>query len=318
MGIYDREYYRRDGPSLLSRGQACKWLIIINVVVFIMQMLTTSRPDPLDDIGFVGPGSSFSSLTSFFALDANAVLHGQVWRLLTYAFLHDPNSLWHLVFNMLFLFWFGNDVENLYGSRETVLFYLAAALFGGICFVLANLAGVPGDRCIGASGAVMAIMVLCALHYPHRVLLLFFFLPVPIWIFILFMLGTDAYSLLMALQHHMPVPSQTAVAVHLGGAGFALLYYQQNWRLANLSSGFRDFRRQLSRPRLRVYTEEHVAPQATSRSSGGAGAADVDEQMEAKVDYVLEKVARSGQDSLTESERQILLKASELYKRRRN
>src|SRR6516162_1510807 len=54
MGIYDREYYRRDGPSLLSRGQACKWLIIINVVVFIMQMLTTSRPDPLDDIGFVG------------------------------------------------------------------------------------------------------------------------------------------------------------------------------------------------------------------------------------------------------------------------
>src|SRR5581483_11967644 len=99
MGIYDREYYRREGPSFLGsfvdRGMICKWLIGVNVLAFVVQMLT--RESRL--------------FTPFLWLDVEGVLHGEVWRLLTYAFLHDTQSLWHILFNMLFLWWFGSDVE---------------------------------------------------------------------------------------------------------------------------------------------------------------------------------------------------------------
>src|SRR5208337_1717560 len=99
MGIYDREYYRREGPSFLdsftNRGKVCKWLIIINISAFVLQLLTRQK-----EIGLGGWWWK-SAFTDAFILNVDAVLHGQVWRLLTYAFLHDPNSIWHIVFNML-------------------------------------------------------------------------------------------------------------------------------------------------------------------------------------------------------------------------
>ncbi len=107
----------------------------------------------------------------------------------------------------------------------------------------------------------------------------------------------------------------TAVAVHLGGAGFALLYYKLHWRLLNLVPNLRDWQRARGRPQLRIYHEEE-AQQPVPVAAPPSG--DVDEQLEAKLDAVLEKVARYGQGSLTETERQILLRASEIYKRRRS
>jgi membrane associated rhomboid family serine protease len=307
MGIYDREYYRRSGPSFLgsisSPGQACKWLIIANAIAFVLQMLTLGQD-----------GSDAGPFTEALWLDVPAVLHGEVWRLLTYAFLHDPYSWMHVVFNMLFLWWFGTDVEDLYGTREFLTFYLVSALVGGILFVVGNLLGIRGNICLGASGAVTAVMVLCACHYPNRVIYLFFFLPIPIWFFILFQLAPDAYYFLLALRGNMAAPGRTAVAVHLGGAAFAFVYFKRNWRLQQWWTTLRTWHKQTSRPRLRVYREEPVAASVPALDA----ASDIDEQMEAKVDAVLEKVARSGQDSLTENERQILLRASEVYKRRRS
>jgi membrane associated rhomboid family serine protease len=311
MGIYDREYYRKDGPSFLgsisSPGQACKWLIIINAVVFGVQLLTQERSYFGEDTA--GP------FTEAFWLDVTAVLHGQVWRLLTYAFLHDPTTWMHVVFNMLFLWWFGSDVEELYGTREFLTFYLVAAFVGGVFFVIANQLGIRGEVCLGASGAVTAAMVLCACHFPYRVIYLFFFLPIPIWVFILIQLAPDAYQFLIALRHSDATTGHTAVAVHLAGAAFAFVYYQRNWRLSPLWTQLRGWQKQRRRPALRVYREEPVPAPAAVRESSASG--DIDEQMEAKVDAVLEKVARSGQDSLTDNERQILLRASEVYKRRR-
>src|SRR5437588_11517544 len=107
MGIYDRDYYRGDGPgflgSLTSRAPVCKWLIFINVVVFFVQLATLERDPATNRIieGRLGP------VTEALDLNPQAVLQGQVWRLLTHAFLHSPMDIWHLVFNMLFLWWMG-------------------------------------------------------------------------------------------------------------------------------------------------------------------------------------------------------------------
>jgi membrane associated rhomboid family serine protease len=316
MGIYDREYYRHERSgffgALSGRGSVCKWLIGANVVVFLIQMMTQRAVDVR--IGGVALAAlDLGPFTNALLLDIDAVLQGQVWRLLTYAFLHDPDSLWHIVLNMWFLWMFGPDLEDLYGPREFLTFYLAAAVVAGMGFVLLHMAGVPGTRCLGASGAVCAVLVLCALHFPNRTILLFFVIPVPIWLFLFIMLVPDAYAFIRALRHRLD-PGNAAVTVHLTGALFAFLYYKRQWRLLNLVTELRTWQRQRARPRLRVYREEPpdepVTVTVTKRS-------DVDEHLEAKVDAVLEKVAKYGQESLSESERQILLRASEVYKRRR-
>src|SRR4051794_17035495 len=97
MGIYERDYYRREGPSFLGalteRGTVCKWLIGINVICFIMQMVTTSASHL--------PGATTSPFTRALWLDGTEVVRGEVWRLLSYAFLHDTNTPWHIAVNML-------------------------------------------------------------------------------------------------------------------------------------------------------------------------------------------------------------------------
>jgi membrane associated rhomboid family serine protease len=316
MGIYDREYYRREGPGFLGsftdRGQVCKWLIGINIVCFILQLVTQQNPH----VG-VAPDGEFvriqgsAPFTDAFMLDAGAVLHGQIWRLLTYAFLHEPVTSGlplHIIFNMLFLWWFGSDVEDIYGPREFLAIYLTSAVLGGLAFVLAWKAVAGGQFCLGASGAVMAVMVLCALHYPGRLIYIFFFLPVPIWLFVVFEVAQDAFGFLSPGH-----AGNTAVTVHLAGAFFAFCYYKRHWRLMPLWSQLRSFLRQRTRPRLRVYREEPRQKMPVSAQPDAGG----DDQLEAKLDAVLEKVARSGKSSLTDSEQQILLRASEVYRRRR-
>jgi membrane associated rhomboid family serine protease len=310
MGIYDREYYRREGPSFLGtfaiRGQVCKWLIIINALVFVVQMLTRERVQPpgFAPVWFPGP------VTEWLLLNVQEVIHGQVWRLLTYAFLHDTSTIWHILFNMLFLWWFGSDLEEMHGPREFLTFYLTAAVVGGLAFFAVGMVQGGQGLCLGASGAVTAVMVLFACHFPHRTVLLFFVIPVPVWLLVGFQVVQDSFIFLSQTK------TEVAVTVHLGGAAFAFLYYKFQWRLLDLWPNLKAWKRQRSRPRLRVFHGEEETPSPVPVPSPPLE--DLDEQLEAKLDAVLEKVARSGQASLTDSERQILLRASEIYKRRRS
>jgi membrane associated rhomboid family serine protease len=313
MGIYDRDYYRREGPSFLAsfteHGKVCKWLIVINVVCFVIQLLTMQRGGA-DEYGMALPRGS-GAFTNFFVLDVDAVLHGQVWRLLTYAFLHSEYSLLHIVFNMLFLWWFGSDVEDLYGPREFLAVYLTAAVVSGLAFMLGSLAHVQlGSQCLGASGAVTAVLVLCAIHYPTRVIYMFYLVPVPIWLFVVFSVAQDLFGLLGG-----PNDRNVAFAGHLGGAAFGLLYYQMHWRLLNLVPNFSAWRRPRVRSRLRIYREEDEP--ATPVPVAAASPSNVDEQLEARMDAVLQKVSNHGIESLTEQERSILLQASERLKHKR-
>lgn len=335
MGIYDRDYVRRDGPSFLGsiaeRARVCKWLIGINAIVFLVQALTLPS-GPFPDLRF----------TEAFDLNVDRVGHGEVWRLLTYAFLHDPGGIFHILFNMLFLWWFGSDVEDLYGPREFLTFYLSAALAGGLLFFFASLSWLPGPPCIGASGAVLAVLVLCAIHYPQRTILLFFLIPVPVWLFLVFFLAQDAYTFWTRQQ------TATAVAAHLGGALFAGAYYRLHIRLSEWlppiwnrqfwRSRMLSWRRRFFGPRLRLYVDEnaprsHAERGSKRRTSSTAAHSQkepsneddaaqpspaTDEHMEAKMDAILEKISRVGKENLSDSEREFLLRASEILRRRRS
>jgi membrane associated rhomboid family serine protease len=314
MGIYDRDYYRREGPSFLEslsgRAEVCKWLIIVNVVVFVLQLLSREL------------------VTQALILDTRAVMDGQVWRLLTYAFLHDPSNLFHILFNMLFLWWFGKDMEELYGAKEFLAFYLIAAVVGGLAFQAGWASDAARGRfCLGASGAVTAVMVLYAFHYPTHVIYFFGIVPVPIWLFVAFQVAQDLFGVMGGGAR------DTAYTVHLGGAAFGFAYYKLQWRIMNLWPDLKSWQRRRSQPRLRVYRGEdetrsepaeqveqpiEQAPMPTPVSvAAPPTTGELDEHLEAKLDAVLAKVAKSGQGSLTDSEKQILMRASEVYKKRR-
>jgi membrane associated rhomboid family serine protease len=251
-------------------------------------------------------------LTDWLILDTDKVLAGQVWRLLTYAFLHAPEyfSL-HLIFNMLFLWWFGSDVEQLYGRKEFLAIYLCSAVIGGIAFVAWNLAMNYTNTCLGASGAITTMLILCALHYPRRIVYIYL-VPMPIWLFAIFNVAQDSLGLFGIIR------SNVAFVVHLGGAVFAVAYYKLQWSIVGT---FRDLlwwrRTARTRARLKLFEPSNDPKEPVAVSATPAASGNVDEHLEAKLDAVLEKIQTKGKESLTEQEQEVLRQAAEMYKKRR-
>ena len=176
------------------------------------------------------------------------MLHGEVWRLLTVAFLHDPVSPWHILINMFLLWWAGTDVEERYGPREFLAFYLSAAILSSVVYTATMLG--PNQPAVGALGAVTAVLVLLACHDPHRTILLFLVIPMPIWLLVVGSVGYDFYV------YASETTSRVAVTGHLGGALFGFLYYKWHWRLSSLWPDFKGWRG--GRPELRIYREDEA------------------------------------------------------------
>ena len=181
----------------------------------------------------------------------------------------------------------------------------------------ASLLGFNGSHAavaLGASGAVTAVLVLYACHFPTRVIRLFFVLPVPIWLFVLFEVGYDLFTLLGRQE------TGIAVAVHVGGAAFGFCYYRFHWRIAPLLEGLwpgvRSWRRRAARPRLKVYREE--SPELEREPVRAAVSSGPDEdRIKAEMDAVLEKISRVGRDNLSPDDLDVLRRASEILRRRR-
>jgi hypothetical protein len=158
------------------------------------------------------------------------------------------------------------------------------------------------------------VMVVYACHFPREIIYFFGVLPIPVWLFVGVQVAQD--TIIFVGQ----TATRVGVSAHLGGAAFGFAYFKLHLRLLSLLPDFsgmlRGGARRRARPPLRVYREDEEMP-APVGVTAPAAKPEADEQLEAKLDAVLEKVARHGQASLTETERQILFRASEVYKKRR-
>jgi membrane associated rhomboid family serine protease len=305
MGIYDRDYVRREGSSffgpILERGTVCKTLIFSTVGAFILVMLLPKVIFPL------------------LCLSLPGIASGHVWQVFTYAFIYFPNSPWPILWDMLFLWWFGRELEDIYGPKEFLAFYLAIVLLSaGVYLLFPFLIGVAATfPLFGASTAVLAVLVLAACHFPRKTINLFFILPVPIWLVAVVDVGLQVFNFLSLVGPNESVGGMAGIpAAFLAAAGFALLYYKNQWRVSTLWPDFSGWRRKRNRPRLRLHVEEEDEP-VTPVPVVPSGAPE-EEQLEAKMDAILEKISRTGKESLTESERETLLRASEAIRRRRS
>jgi membrane associated rhomboid family serine protease len=273
----------------------CRWLIAVNVAVFIVQILTLRNED--------------GGATGWFLLRPDRVFgHFEIWRLVTYAFCHAPRDPLHVLFNMWFLWMMGSQVEPIYGPREFLRFYLTAAVFAALCYLGFGFIVSRPAPMYGASGAVMAVTMLCALYYPTQKILVLFVFPLELrWLVALYAFY-DAYPLIQEIGGEGAM-SQVAHAAHLGGLLYGYLYKKFDLRFTRLMGGpgggfFSQWLRRLPvgrRAKVRLYEP----PADRSRP--------VD--MDQKVDEILAKISAHGEASLTDSEREILKEASRRYKR---
>lgn len=315
MGIFNRDYLNEPSSSwgggggfLSSLTPAVRWILIANLLVFIAQLFWL-REEPLFQQRVLprelqeqlpnlpaGPMVKVSVVQKWFELSAEQVLAGEVWRLITNTFCHARKALLHIVFNMLFLIWFGCALERLYGTREFAAFYFTAALVSSLAYIGLDL--ITGDAlpAIGASGAIMAIMMVYAHHYPRQKILLFLVLPIEIRWLVLFYVIYDTHPVILALIGDS-VHDGVAHAAHLGGLAFGLLYHRLGWKL------FPRRTRQGAGPAARVAANRQ---QRTGR----------DPKLEAEVDRILRKVSTEGMTALTQKEQETLRRASQDYRER--
>lgn len=341
MGISNRDYMKDDEAGWLSRGRsrhgdgsAIKTLIILNVLAFLCQIifvrdLTLSEfrraiPDAArfseEQIAegyreyLSEPRKSRRSrvplVEEWLALDPAKVLKGQVWRLVTYDFLHSTAGPFHLLFNMLILHMAGRRLEEMYGSKEFMALYLSAGLVAGVIFVLWGLFNGDSGAAIGASGAVTAVLLIYALHWPHERWLFMLMLPMPVILIVLISMALDVVPLLRQLSGNA-TNDGIAHAAHLGGWIYGYLYFRFGMRLSSrlpdmsLAGVKRWFS---SRPRLKVHR-----PDESPHSSGEAIPAEVEERL----DQLLAKIGEQGEASLTAEERRFLEETSRRYRNRR-
>jgi membrane associated rhomboid family serine protease len=302
MGIYDRDYYRDSSGAWYSWDghQATFGIIAVTVCVFVAEVITRPAGNPVTVAGaFVLP----------------EVLDGQVWRLLTANFVHGPYNLLGVLLGMLLLYWFGKSLEEVFGTREFLAFYLTAGLVvttGKLLFCVAKLD--PVEEYLGASGVLTAVMVLFACQFPKRPVLFMFLIPMQTWLMVTILVGMNVLG--------FPGGS-VGLEVHLFAAAFAFGYQRSRVRLTGWVPRVFSARVGRRRPALRIAPEprevgEPVGAGVPHSPPPAASGRNVDEQLEAKLDHVLEKVSRFGRESLTPEEREILMKASEIYKRRRS
>jgi rhomboid family protein len=147
------------------------------------------------------------------------------WQIVTYSFLHDPNSFYHLFFNMLGLWMFGAEIERYVGPARLLACYFASVVTAALAQLLIPfVTGAAAGPTIGASGGVFGLLLAYAVMFPHRkVVPLIPPIPMPAWLFATIYAGLE---LILGVTGTM---SGVAHFAHLGGmVGSALVLLQ--WR----------------------------------------------------------------------------------------
>jgi membrane associated rhomboid family serine protease len=210
-----------------------KLLIIVNVAMFVLQM--------------IGQMAGTHFLVSWFGLVPSYVTRNlMVWQFVTYMFLHG--GIFHLFFNMLTLFMFGNDLERYWGTPRFLKYYFVTGIGAGICSWIVA----PDSRAviIGASGAIYGLLLAYGLLYPNRIIYLNFLLPVKVKWLVIFM---GAMAFFSSLTGGSPGVAHVA---HLGGMVVGLFFLKSRDWLARYQVYSERRKREQLKKQFEVYYGE--------------------------------------------------------------
>lgn len=282
-------------------------IILINTAVFLVLLitkivLTLSQAAPI-----------YTWIINMLGLSAstNEFIH-KPWTLITYFFTHE--DIFHILFNMLFLYWFGKLVDEYLGAKRVVALYLLGGITGGVFFmVIYNLlpyfqANLSGPPMLGASAAAFSVAVGASTLLPNYTFNLIFLGPIRIKFIALF------YIILSLAQ--TVGPNAGGNLAHLGGAfiGYIFIKLLQNGTdlgkpLYAVMNGWSKLFRK--RPSMQVTYREKQVYRSTSVYSSASSSTTIEMPNQTEIDTILDKISKSGYESLTKEEKQKLFKASQ-------
>jgi len=282
-------------------------IILINTAVFLVLLLAKII------LTLSQSAHIYSWIMGLLQLPASTIDFAyRPWTLITYFFTHD--DIFHILFNMLFLYWFGKLVDEYLGAKRVIALYLLGGIFGGVIYiVIYNMLPyfqphLEQSKMLGASAAAFAVAVGASTLLPNYTFNLIFLGPIRIKFIALF------YIILSLAQ--TVGPNAGGNLAHLGGAlvGYVFIKLLQNGTdlgkplYAVMNGWSRLFRK---RPAMQVTYREKQVYRSTSVYSSASSSATIEMPNQTEIDTILDKISKSGYESLTKEEKQKLFKASQ-------
>lgn len=267
-------------------------LIIINTAVFIVNALVVFLFQlPIDFImGWFELPKGFDDFII------------QPWSLITYSFFHG--SFMHLFWNMILLFFVGRFFLMVHPTKRFLSLYILGAMAGGLLFLLSYnifpvFSGVNSSL-IGASAAVMAVMIFVCTSMPYQEVKLFFILNVKLWHIGAVLVLLDLVSL--------PFSNSGGHLAHLGGALLGYVYAKKLQNGDDIGRGIYFIMEGVSS----WFSKSKKAPMRTvyrsKKSQRGSATSDISDHQK-KIDVILDKISKSGYESLSKEEKDFLFNA---------
>ncbi len=297
----------QDVKSEFRMGNMITRLIIINVIVFIIVnlvrlgiTLTSGFEKPVP-----GEETTFDKFISWIALSNNwldDLIHP--WVFITSMFLHV--GFIHILFNMLFLYWFGKIVGDLIGDRKILPLYLLGGLSGGIIYVLVSQYADIGNPAYGASAGVMAIVLASGFLAPDYILRLLFVGEVKLK----YVVGILIFLDLVGIGSMDNTGGHLA---HLGGAamGWFFIFSLRNGKdIGEPINRFFDYIKEYFTGKKMTVAYKNPNKKSMFKNQKPGQDSDEINNHQEHLDAILDKIKRSGYESLTKEEKEFLFKAS--------
>lgn len=292
MGIWDEiKHTFRHGSSLTR-------LIYINIAVFIIITLASI-------FGYLLNSPQLSDrIIDLISVPASGkALIIRPWTIITYMFVHK--DIWHILFNMLWLYWFGTIFLEYLDQRKLVAVYLLGGISGAVVYILSfNIfpvfSGIVSESvAIGASASVMAIVIAIAAYVPDYIIHLFLFGRIKIKY-----MALAIFVLTSVMDFSVNSGGKLA---HIGGALFGLLYTLNLRRGRDLGRSLNrgiDFLATLFKPgrKLKVTHKKSVTEYEYNKMKS---------EHQAQINHILDKISKGGYDSLTREEKELLFRESQ-------
>lgn len=288
------DYYKPTGFGGFSFfPPVLKNLLIINGVVFFLELLSQNFA--------IGGVTAYNIIMQWFALMPVGSGYFEVWQLISYQFLHGGFT--HILFNMFALWMFGVEIENIWGSKKFLIFYLSCGVVAGFFHLLLSpLLGLSPLPTIGASGAIYGVMIAFAMLFPNRYIFLYFFIPIKAKYLITIMILIEFFAVDSA-------NSNIAHLAHLGGALAGFVYVMFDRRKSLSFGNF--FKRNSGRSFNPFNRKDENIQDAKFYEIDKDDSAEVTQK---DIDQILDKISQSGYQNLTEKEKKILFEASKKMK----
>ncbi len=272
-----------------ARLSVSEKLIAINIIVFIA-------------IGLLGK-VVFPALQSWFELPADLTeFIGQPWSIVTYSFLHG--GILHLLWNMYVLYIAGRILLNLFDGKRFLNVYFLGVILGGMFYMFTDsLFSSGGGVLLGASAGVMAVLIFVCTYIPNQEVRIIFF-NVKLWHIGLFVVLIDL------LQISSGGDNIGGRIAHLGGAFLGYVYARQLFQGRDIGAGFSRFvdglvntfkPKEKKAPLKTVYKKQKKASKSKADYNKDAH--------QRKIDSILDKISKSGYESLSKAEKDFLFKA---------